>query len=196
MDKFVTRKEASTIIGVHFHTINAMAERNELETIMIGTRRLYNVDKFLKDKGVFKTKNQKNICYCRVSSFKQKGDLENQIKFMKNKYPYYEIITDIGSGLNYNRPGLQKILKYAINGELNELVVTYKDRLTRFGYELIEWILKEYSNGKIKIINSSEESTPMEEVSKDILAIMNVYVAKINGLRKYKKLIKKDLKQQ
>ena len=196
MDKFVTRKEAATIIGVHFHTINAMAKRNELETIKLGTRQLYNVDKFLKDKGVYETKNQKNICYCRVSSLKQKGDLENQIKFMKNKYPYYEIITDIGSGLNYNRPGLQKIIKYAISGELNEVVVTYKDRLTRFGYELIEWIIKEYSNGKIKAINNDEESTPMEEVSKDILAIMNVYVAKINGLRKYKKLIKKDLKTQ
>jgi hypothetical protein len=74
------------------------------------------------------------------------------------------------------------------------LVIAYRDRLTRFGYELIEWIIKENSNGIIKVINQSEESTPMEEISKDILSIMNVYVSKINGLRKYRSSIKEELK--
>jgi len=81
---------------------------------------------------------------------------------------------------------LKEIISEAINGEINEVVVAYKDRLTRFGYELIEWLIKEYSNGKIIVINRDEEATPTEELTKDILAIMNVYVAKVNGLRKYK----------
>lgn len=105
---------------------------------------------------------------------------------MKEKYPNHEIITDIGSGLNYNRIGLDKIIELAISGEINELVIAHKDRLARFGYELIENIIKKYSNGKIVIINSEEEKTPYDEITKDILSIMNVYVAKINGLRKYK----------
>ena len=105
---------------------------------------------------------------------------------MKNKFPSYEIIYDIASGLNYNRKGLKKILNYALNKELNEVVIAYKDRLTRFGYELIEWIVTEKSNGRIIILNNDEELTPQEEISKDILAIMNVYVAKNNGLRKYR----------
>ena len=100
---------------------------------------------------------------------------------MKNKYPNNEIISDIASSLNFERKGLIKILDMAIKGELEILVVAYKDRLARIGFELIENIIKTYSNGKIEIINTSEE-----ELNKDVIIIMNVYVAKVNGLRKYK----------
>ena len=71
--------------------------------------------------------------------------------------------------------------------------IAYKDRLTRFGYELIEWIIKDKSNGIITILNNNEELTPTEEISKDIITIMNVYVAKINGLRKYKTPIQLEI---
>jgi predicted site-specific integrase-resolvase len=105
---------------------------------------------------------------------------------MQHKYPKHQIILEIGSGMNYKRNGLKKIIDLAILGRINELVIAYKDRLLRFGYEIIEYIITEYSNGKIIIINKSEEQTPTEEVVKDIISIMNVFVAKINGLRKYK----------
>ena len=105
---------------------------------------------------------------------------------MKIKYPNYIIIKDIGSGLNYNRNGLLEIIDKAIKGEINELVIAHKDRLTRFGFELIENIIKKYSNGKIVIVNKQNNETPTEELTKNIIAIMNIYVAKVNGLRKYK----------
>ena len=101
-------------------------------------------------------------------------------------YKNYEIITDIGSGLNMNRKGFIKIIDYAINCEINNLVITYKDRLMRFGYELVERLIQKYSNGKIIVIHKNNNETPMEELSKDIIAIMNIYVAKMNGMRKYK----------
>ena len=88
--------------------------------------------------------------------------------------------------MNYNRKGLLEIIDKAIKGEINELVIAYKDRLTRFGFELIENIIKKYSNGKIIIVNKNNNETPTEELTKDIIAIMNIYVAKVNGLRKYK----------
>ena len=193
MDKFVTRKEVLKILKIHYHTLYSMVKRGEIETLEIGKRNLYNLDKFLRDKGVTH-KIKKKICYCRVSSNKQKEDLERQINFMKEKYPDYKIIKDIGSGLNFKRRGLNKIIEIAINGELEELLITYKDRLCRIGFELIENIIKKYSNGKITIVNKSEEETPTEEVTKDIISIMNIYVAKINGLRKYKTDIKKTIK--
>jgi len=108
---------------------------------------------------------------------------------MINLYPNYRIISNIGSGLNFNRKGLIEIINMAINNKIENLIIAYKDRLARFGYELIEYIIKNYSNGKIIIINNREETTPLEEVSKDIIAIMNIYVAKVNGMRKYKKPI-------
>lgn len=73
-------------------------------------------------------------------------------------------------------------------------MIAYKDRLCRIGYELIENLIRKYSNGKIVIINASEEETPEEELSKDIITIMNVYVAKVNGLRRYKKQIVGEIK--
>ena len=189
--EFVKRKEALKILGVCYVTLYKMAENKEIDTIKVSLNTLYNVKKYLIKKNIIL--NKKKICYCRVSSNKQKLDLERQVLYMKEKYPTYEIIKDIGSGLNYKRPGLKMIMEKAINGEIDELVIAYKDRLTRFGYEMIEWLITTYSNGKIIIINNNEEQTPMEELSKDILSIMNVYVAKVNGLRKYKTQIKKEL---
>ncbi len=192
MDKFVSRKEVLKVLGVHYHTLYRMIERKEIEYIDMGNKFLFNLDKYLRDKGV-NNKIKKKICYCRVSSQKQKEDLERQIEFMKEKYPGYEIISDIGSSLNLNRKGLVKILDMTIEGEIDELVIAYKDRLARFGFDMIENLIHKYSKGKIIIVNREKEKTPMEEVSEDIISIMNVYVAKINGLRKYKTQMEKDL---
>lgn len=107
---------------------------------------------------------------------------------MKNKYPTYELIEDIGSGINFNRKGLRKIIKYGIEGMIDTVVVAYKDRLTRFVYELIEDIINEYSKGKIIIEeNKDNHKGPKEKLVDDVLQILNVYVAKLNGLRKYNK---------
>ena len=100
---------------------------------------------------------------------------------MVKLYPKHLIIEDIGSGLNLNKRGIKKI---------NELVVAYKDRLTRFGFELIEELIQKYSKVKIIILNEKELIEPEEELVKDVMAILNVYVAKMNGLRKYNKVNK------
>lgn len=191
----MNRREAAERLGIHYHTVYAMAKRGELESIMIGKQQMYNVDKYLKEKGakIEDIGKRRRICYCRVSSQKQKDNLKNQIEVMKNRYPGYEIISDIGSGINYNREGLKKIIDYGIKGEIEVVIVAYKDRLARIGYEMVENIIKEYSKGEIIVINKEEEDTPQEEMTKDIIAIMNVYVAKVNGLRKYKKMIKEEI---
>ena len=107
---------------------------------------------------------------------------------MKKKYPEYEIVEDIGSGINFNRRGLRKIIEMAIEEKINILVVAYKDRLTRFGFELVEWIIKKYSNGKIIVENNKKIKEPKEELVDDVMQILNIYTAKINGLRKYGKI--------
>ena len=121
---------------------------------------------------------------------------QKEIELMKSRYPGFKIISDIGSGINNNREGYREIIDYIVKGELETLVVSYKDRLTRFNFDLIEWMAKEYSNGDIVVLNRREEQTPHEEISEDILAIMNVYVAKINGLRKYKKILKDEINRK
>lgn len=89
------------------------------------------------------------------------------------------------------RRKLQKIISLAIEGKIGEVVVAHKDRLVRFGFDMIENIINKYSNGKIIVINNDKLS-PEEEITQDLLSIINVFSARVNGLRKYKKQIKKD----
>jgi len=185
---FLSGKKASEKLGVHYRTLYNWEKKGKIEVMRSpGGKRFYNVEKYLQDNNKEEEiKLKKNICYIRVSTHNQKSDLENQRKEMKNLYPDYELIEDIGSGINFNRLGFRKIIKYAINGEINKVVVLYKDRLCRFGYNFIEDLIKEYSNGIIEIVHSVKEKEPQEELVMDVLQVMNVFVAKMNGLRKYK----------
>ena len=98
---------------------------------------------------------------------------------MQKRYPKHLLIEDIGSGLNFNRRGLRKIIKYAINCQLEELVVAYKDRLVRFDFKLIEDLIKDLE--------------PEEELVKDLLQIMNIFTTKMNGIREYKEKKKTNI---
>ena len=198
MTSYIGGKEASKILGVHQRTLYLWDDQGKIDTIRTpGGKRLYNVEKFLNSKkeGI-QTINQTEdeifaadrlkIAYVRVSSYGQKDDLERQKQYMKKRFPNHIMIEDIGSGINLNRRGLNKIIHLAIQGKVEEVVVAYKDRLARFGFELIENLISKYSNGTIKIINNEEKQEPEEELVKDMLQIMNIFVAKMNGLRKYK----------
>jgi len=231
MEEFIAGSKASKILGVHQKTLYAWEEKNIIETIRTpGGKRLYNVKKYLSEVQKNKKKEtikkniednvpgtedieelleilddtKKKIVYGRVSSNDQKDDLTRQVALLQQKYPEHELITDIGSGMNLNRKGLRKIIDMAIRGEIEEVVVVHRDRLCRFGYELIEDIISKYSNGKITIIEEVEDKEPREELvedllrsalaednsdlqSKSLLQIMNIFVAKMNGLRKYNK---------
>jgi len=206
--KFVKGKIASEIIGVHRRTLYQWEKKGKIETIRTpGGIRLYNVEKFIKDKckvhkcsddlsKLDKIKGKLNLSYSRVSSIGQKEDLIRQQKMIREKYPDYEMIVDIGSGMNFNKRGLRKIIKLAIAGKINKLVIAYKDRLTRIGYDLIEDLIKEYSNGKIIIINKVYNKEPEEELVYDVLQVMNIFVAKMNGMRKYRKKVTKEKKKR
>ena len=189
--KYVKPKEASKILGVNLDTLRRMAGRNEIKHIRTDSGRyLFDISTFIKRSNP-EVQERKKICYARVSSRGQKSDLQNQISLLKTKYPDSEIISDYGSGLNFHRKGLQKIMDIAYKGELQELVVTYKDRLCRFGFELIEYILKTQSNATIMVL--CDNSTSKEsELATDLLSIITVFSARMHGLRKYKNQIKED----
>ena len=196
--KYIGGKEASELLGVHQRTLYQWEKNGKIETIRTpGGKRLYNVESFLKEKELIKNHEdvftqldkfkKVKVSYIRVSSIGQKNDLERQKQEILSQYPDHLMISDIGSGLNLNKRGIRKIIKLAIEGKIDELVITYKDRLARFGFDLIEDLIHEYSNGKIIIMNKKDNVLPEEELAYDVLQIMNVFVAKMNGLRKYKK---------
>jgi len=185
--EFVNMKDAEKILGLSKSTLRTYEKEGKIETIRSDTGwRKFNVKKYLLDNNIeIKEEVKKNIIYCRVSSYDRKEDLTRQVEFLQNKYPLHEVITDIGSGINFKRKGLKKIIKMAIANELNEVVITYKDRLCRIGYELIEFLLKDYSNAKI-IIENTEEKKINEEITQDLIEIITVYSSKLHGRRSNK----------
>ena len=124
---FLSGKKASEKLGVHYRTLYNWEKKGKIEVMRSpGGKRFYNVEKYLQDNNKDQEiKLKRNICYIRVSTHNQKSDLENQRKEMINLYPDYELIEDIGSGINFNRLGFRKIIRYAINGEINKIVVFY-----------------------------------------------------------------------
>ena len=143
------------------------------------------------------SKSKKVIGYCRVSSHKQKDDLERQIENVKT-YMYakgyqFEIVTDIGSGINYNKKGLHQLIDMITNSEVEKIVVLYKDRLIRFGYELIKNICNKYGT-TIEIIDNTKKSEEQELVE-DLIQIVTVFSCSLQGKRanKAKKMIKELL---
>ena len=192
---YVSSKEAAEKLGVHFQTLRNWDREGKIKTIRSpGGKRFYDVKSFLEKTDKYDKDNdkieegkdeRKKICYCRVSSYSQKEELMHQVDYMKLKYPEHEILTDIGSGINFNRGNLKKIINFGIKNNLEELVIAYKDRLCRIGYDLIEYILKEYSNTKI-IIEKEEEKSPEKELTDDLIEIITVFSSKLHGMRSYK----------
>jgi len=109
---------------------------------------------------------------------------------MRAKYPEYEIIKDIGSGLNFKRKGLKAILESANSGDIKEVVVAHKDRLSRFGHELIRWIIENHG-GKLVVLDNIKQS-PEQELTRDLLTILHVFSCRLHRLRNYRASIKEN----
>ena len=137
----------------------------------------------------------KTIAYARVSSHDQKEDLIRQVAVLESycakKGFEYEVIQDLGSGMNYYKKGLTKLLNLILEGQVRRLVLTHKDRLLRFGAELV-FAICEAKEVEVIIINKGEENVRFEEeLAKDVLEIITVFSARLYGSRsnKSKKLL-------
>lgn len=143
---------------------------------------------FLQNPQLAKARHNNNFIYCRVSNTAHDDDLQRQVTYLHSKYPTYQLITDIASGLNFKRPGLQTILEHAMSDSLGEVVVAHKDRLCRFGYELIEFIINK-GGGKITIDSTEDTQSKSynEELASDLLNIITIFNARQLGRRCYQK---------
>lgn len=186
--RVLTSREACAFFRVSETTLRTWATKGRIQHIRTkGGHRRYIIP--------YKTtRAHKCIVYARVSSSGQKDDLERQIQVLRARYPDYKCMSDIGSGLNFNRRNFKRILEYAIRGDIKELVVTEKDRLCRFGFGLLETIIQKTSDGKVVVLDSREKTTE-EELVEDVISIITVFASKLYGRRshKNKKKIQKDV---
>ncbi len=191
-DRFVKIGEAAKILGVNPQTLRRWEDDGVIRPFKRtpkGTR-LYSLQELLGAKDL----SYPTIAYARVSSSDQKEDLERQHAVLEafcNKNGWQtEIIKDLGSGnLNYNKKGLLRLLELIVQGQMSRLVLTHKDRLLRFGADLIFRIC-ELKGIEIVIINKGEQPSFEDELTCDIMEIMTVFCAKLYGRRsdKSKKL--------
>ena len=148
-------------------------------------QRLYDVDAYLRGSIPAET-----VCYCRVSSAKQRDDLQRQVEFMRERYPDAQIVTDVGGGLNFRRKGLVALLERLHRGDKLRIVVAHRDRLARFGFDLIQW-LAEQNGGEIVVLGNTDHS-PEQELTEDILAILQTFSCRLHGLGRYRNAIQAD----
>jgi predicted site-specific integrase-resolvase len=189
--------EASKILGVSIPTLRRWDKEGRLIPVKTeaGHRR-YDVSAIRPETiHKFADDTRKTVAYARVSSHDQKDDLERQKQvlelFCSKQGWTFDVVSDLGSGMNYNKKGLQKLLNSILDGKVGRLVITHKDRLLRFGAELIFSICAA-KNVEVVIINKGEETSSFEEeLAQDVLEIITVFSARLYGSRstKNKKLI-------
>ncbi|BAF36227.1 putative site-specific integrase-resolvase [Microcystis phage LMM01] len=182
----LTISEAAKLKGVSVSTLRRWESEGKLipERTVNGHRR-YTISQLL---GV-KENLSYTVGYCRVSSHDQKKDLERQKEvvelFCAQNGWQVEIIDDLGSGLNYNKKGLKRLIRLIVDSKVERLVLTHKDRLLRFGSELIFSLCEQFGT-EVVIINRTEDSTFEEDLAQDVLEIITVFSARLYGSRSHK----------
>lgn len=161
-------------------------------------RRFYTQDQVNSYFGVCKTEERRVIVYCRVSSHNQKPDLKNQTSILEEYcllkgITNFELVKEIGGGLNFKRKKFLRILDEIESGLVKELIVAHKDRLTRFGFDLVEQRCFK-NNCKITVLNQ-EKLSPEQEMVQDLMSIIHCFSSRLYGLRNYRKDLKKALDQ-
>lgn len=185
--------KAAEILGISVVTLRRWEKSGKLISAFrtFGNHRRYKIIDVLK----ISNKNERvNIAYARVSSHDQKKDLETQVEFLDNhlktnSVKNIKIIKDLGSGLNFKKKGLNQLLNLLIASKVDTLYLTHKDRLLRFGSELIFNIASKFGT-KIVIIND-KKLTFEEQLAADVLEIITVFSAKLYGSRSHKNKLNK-----
>lgn len=190
MIRLIAISEAAKLLGVSVTTLRRWEKSGKLfpERTHAGHRR-YDLSKIKPELVHASDSNRKTIAYARVSSHDQKTDLEQQKQVLElycaRQGWTFEVISDLGSGMNYHKKGLKYLLSEILTGKIGRLVIAHKDRLLRFGAELI-FAICAAKNVEVVILNQGEDTTFEEDLAKDVLEIITVFSARLYGSRSRK----------
>lgn len=203
MEKRYKLGEAAKYIRRHPKTLERYDNEGVLKAHRTKTNRRYytqsQLDDFLNKDGGEDETNKKIVAYARVSSNHQKNDLKNQLSFIRNYTNAKGLIldeerSDIGSGLNYKRYNWNKLLDQVDQNQVKQIYITYKDRFVRFGFDWFDSFCKKH--GCEIIVLNNVYTSPEQEVANDLISIIHVFSCRVYGLRKYKKVIEKDIHEK
>jgi len=181
--------KAAKMLGVHKVTVIRWIKEGKIRAMRIGKEFRVPEDELKRLLGG-KTRSTA-VIYARVSSLDQKSDLERQIEYLKEYcsakgYNTVDILTDIASGLNEKRKGLRKLFDYVVNGKVNVVAISYKDRLTRFGFKYLEEFFSSHGV-RIEVVFGEEPKGLQQELIEDLIAIVTSFAGRLYGMRSHKK---------
>lgn len=191
MDRYVGIGEAANTLGVSITTLRRWEAAGKLASEhTAGGHRCYDIARLRPEAyRAAKDAERKTIAYARVSSHDQKEDLERQKQVLElycaKQGWTFEVIADLGSGMDYHKKGLKRLLDAVVEGQIGCLVITHKDRLLRFGAELV-FAICAVKNVEVVILNQGEDTTFEEDLAKDVLEIITVFSAPLYGSRSRK----------
>jgi putative resolvase len=193
MEKLYTLKEAKKLLGVTTKTIQRWDKEGRIRVVRtIGGRRRIPESEIKRILGL--KEERVVVGYARVSPTTQKDDLERQKQLLHSYakdrgYGEIQILSDVGSGLNENRKGFLRLLEMVAERKVSKVIIAYKDRLTRFGFETLRKLFQAFGT-EIEVIDS-EEKTPQEELVEDLITIVSHFAGKLYGMRshKYKEVV-------
>jgi predicted site-specific integrase-resolvase len=198
---FISIGKASVITGLTSQTLRKLCDTQKITCYKTpsGQRKfnklsletfcnpISNSTIVIQDSKIQKIQKQ-NYIYTRVSSKKQMDDLLRQVTYVKSRreeYSSYISLSDIGSGINFKRKGLSTILDACLQGLIGEIVIAHRDRLSRFGFDLIELLVSK-SGGKIIVLDDQHNKSTEQELAEDLLSIVHIYSCRQMGKRSYK----------
>jgi len=191
VDKLLSVAEAAELLGVSSNTLRRWEREGKRipDERTEGNQRRYRLSSIRPEMVRSNDRKRRTIAYARVSSHDQKEDLDRQRKMLEmfcSAHGWqFEVISDLGSGMNYHKKGLRKLLEAILSGQIGRLVITHKDRLLRFGAELV-FSICEARNVEVLIMNQGEDTTFEEDLAKDVLEIVTVFSARLYGSRSHK----------
>jgi len=190
MNKFVPITTAASALGVSASTLRRWEASGKLVPVRTqGGQRRYDLATLRPELSHAGPASRRTIAYARVSSIDQKADLERQKQvlglYCASQGWTFDVIADLGSGMNYHKKGLKRLLDSILDGQVGRLVLTHKDRLLRFGAELV-FAICQAREVEVVIINQGEDSSFEEDLASDVLEIITVFSARLYGSRSHR----------
>lgn len=200
MEKIYNVTQFAEMIGKSVKTLQKWDRDGILKAYRSpSNRRYYTHSQYLDYIGESRTEIKSNVIYARVSTRNQIDDLKNQIKYLEkycldNGIPISNIYSDFGSGMNYSRKKWNTLIDDCFEGKIDKIIISYKDRFVRFGFDWISDLLYRLTGTQIIIVENIS-TTPENELIQDLISIIHVFSCRVYRLRKYKKKLEKEINE-
>ena len=186
-------REVCQRLGISYSTLSRWVREGRIKAIRTagGKFRVPESEVRRIAEGLPMSKEVKAVVYARVNSSNQKSDLERQIQYLtqycsSKGYRVVDVLSDVASGLKTDRRGLLKLFNYVVNRQVDVVVITYRDRLTRFGFEYLEYFFKQYGV-RVEVAFGEEPRDAYQELVEDLIEIVTSFAGKLYGIRSHKK---------